>query len=248
MNTLKETALFILCALFVATVAWGYSWLDEPLHTTEAWVYAEISRTNIVAVTGPSQVFFTSPDNSFVLYNWMKDEFFTPRPYSEILETPKTKDVLRILETHLQSDIAANLAYSEFALSWFLEEAQKYDRSQSAQSTKTIIEDPRRKIRAFVTWNSMGRIKEYYEESFSKKPRLSIVYYSNGNPQKIKHFNGLGKINGGAYEFYSNGRLYTYSHFFEGVPWGPYVSWDEKGRLLREEFMTGLKQKPTNQA
>ncbi|MDP8244199.1 MAG: hypothetical protein P9L94_08980 [Candidatus Hinthialibacter antarcticus] len=246
MNILKEAGLFVFCASFVATVAWGYSWLDAPSQSTEAWVYADISRTNIVAVSGPSQVFFNAPDGSFVLYDWMQDEFFAPRPYQENLEGPKNEQILKVIEGRLRGDIAANVSYSDFTLNWFLEETKKHGNSQGGQSTQTIIEDPRRQIRAIVVWNQLGGIKEYYEESFRKKPRLSIVYYSNGNPRKMKHFNGAGKINGGAYEFHPNGRIHSYSHFFEGVPWGPYLSWDEEGRLLKEDFMMGRNHKPTN--
>ncbi|MBZ0257563.1 hypothetical protein K8I31_15970 [bacterium] len=243
MNSLKEIALFTAFALVIGTIVFIKSSFQPPLHTAEPWVLAEISRTNIVSIKGPSQVFFSTPDGSFVLYDWVKDDFFAPKPYKEPFETPKTDEVLKILNNRLAGDVAVNIAYSEFALNWFLDELD-----HRGNSSKAMIEDPRRKIRAFVTWNDGGSIREYYEESFDKRPRLSIVYYSNGNPRKIKHFNALGRINGGAYEFYPNGRLQTYSHFFEGEPWGPYCSWDEEGRLIKEDFMTGMNHKKAKRA
>ncbi len=242
MNTLKETSLFLVCAIIAGSIAWGYSWFEEPLHTAEPWVYAVISRTNIVAVSGPSQVFFRSPDDTFVLYDWVEDEFFAPKPYSGPLELPTRDDINKVLGAKLKDDIAANLSYSGFTLEWFSSHYERYGGARSENSLKTIIEEPRRRIRAYVTWNGAGGINDYYEETFRKKPRLSIVYYSNGLPRKIKHFNNSEKINGGAYEFFPNGRIQTYSHFFEGVPWGPYLNWDEEGNLIKEDFMTGIDQ------
>lgn len=241
MNALKEILLF---AAIVGVAALWIAARPQPDVIGDSMSpsdYAVISRTNIIAVKGPSQVFFPTRQGAFLLFDWERDDFYEPEPYPHDLDPPSHSDVIKVIGDHLLTDAAANLAYINDARHEAERQLARHKETSRSKGDTAGFADHLRRIRADLTFHDNGELFEYYEQTFDNKPRLAIVYYDNGQPKKIKHFNRNGQINGGAYEFYESGRIKTYNHFFEGVPWGPHLKWDENGRLIEEEFMTGLK-------
>ncbi|MBI1387734.1 MAG: hypothetical protein GC154_04740 [bacterium] len=229
----------ILTILFIlALAAWVHFTQPAGKLSLTAVDYALLSRTNIVAVKGPSQIFFTLPNQHFILYDWENDRFFEPQPYIYPIETPKLEENLRVTGDTLTVDAAANLAYARY-----IKERTHYVERYASASAPGLIEtrdsDVHRRVTVKAKWFNTERLQSIYEESIEGAPRIAIDYYFSGGAAKVRHFNSTGLVNGGAYEFYEDGRLKRYAHFFEGRPMGPYLEWNEQGALTYESFMSG---------